>query len=128
MANNETTISKIENGRAEYAYSCVKQVGQDKKYKSYVKKLPAYIQTNGLAATLAFIDGKKEKAYKKLYEHIGDWLKQDQKKLISLEEGKELVRAIVEVDSHTYRAVTNEVLALVNWLRRFADGLIEGEE
>ena len=31
-------------------------------------------------------------------------------------------------NSNEYRAITNEVMALFTWLRRFAEGLIEGEE
>jgi len=39
-----------------------------------------------------------------------------------------LTDKIIHLKSPEYRAVTNEVLALFNWLKRFADGMIEGEE
>ena len=48
----------IENGRAAYAYNAVDEFIQkhpDKKenYRSYIKRLPSIIQTNGLGQALA---------------------------------------------------------------------------
>ena len=123
----ESKITGIEQGRAKFAYECVSSVKSDNKYKGHVKKIPAYIKTNGLGATIAFIYSKDE-AYKKIYSHIEEWLKKDEKKIIDLSGGKELFEVIVGIDSPNYKAVTIEVLSFVNWLRRFADGLIEDEE
>ncbi|MMZ63744.1 CRISPR-associated protein [compost metagenome] len=39
-----------------------------------------------------------------------------------LDTNKELVEAIVELNSEEYRRVTVEVLALLNWMRKFATG------
>jgi len=111
-------------------------------YKSYVKKIPMMILNNGLGATFAFIYSKKEKekAYKKIYLQINNWLKeQDIKSGIcddecyKKEKNKnckdiDLVEWIICLNSQEYRVVTNEVLALFNWLKRFADGMIEGDD
>ena len=43
-------------------------------YKSYVKKIPTMIQTNGPSATLAFMYSKG-KTYTIIYNQIGKWLK-----------------------------------------------------
>lgn len=127
MTEHITTIKGIEQGRAKFAYDCIKQVKDNKKYKGHIKRIPTYIITNGLGATLAFIFGKDD-TYKTIYSHIESWLKKDEKHLIDLSNGKTLVEEIVEIDSSRYRAITIEVLAFVNWLKRFADGLIEEEE
>ena len=127
MGNELTTLKGLEQGRAEFAYKCVEKVISDKKYKGHIKKIPTYIKTNGLGATLAFIFGKDD-AYKKIYSHIEEWLRKDEKKLIDLSDGKELVKEIIQKDSPEYRAVTIEVLAFTNWLKRFAEGLIEDEK
>ncbi|HBK54138.1 MAG TPA: type III-B CRISPR module-associated protein Cmr5, partial [Syntrophomonas wolfei] len=37
-----------------------------------------------------------------------------------------LVKCLISLPSVEYRTATVEVLALFNWLRRFAEGLIEG--
>ena len=128
-------IAGIEQGRASYAFSCAsegKKLEKDKEYKSYVRKIPTLIRTNGLGATLAFVRSKakgdtKEKgfAYKVIYAQIAQWL--EQKGLIEDGQNKELVEKVVALNSTEYRLLTNEVLSLFKWLARFAEALIEGE-
>lgn len=137
----ETTIRNIlEQGRAEFAYNCAKEgseIRKKKEYKSYAKKIPALIQANGLGATFAYIKSKTDEdkskagyAYKLLYDQVTEWLKEEPKGLIvdKLNNEKEdLVKIIVSLNSAEYRALTREVLSFFLWLRRFAEGLIEGE-
>ncbi|MBS1553117.1 MAG: type III-B CRISPR module-associated protein Cmr5 [Bacteroidetes bacterium] len=132
----QTNLKGIENGRAEFAYQCAEQ-GKDKgkDYKSYVKKIPMMIKTNGIGSTFAFMfskNGKKEGiVYLEIGRHVFEWLKKDVNKSFKLENinsFQDLVKNIVKLNSTEYRALTIEVLAFLNWLRRFADGLIEGEE
>ncbi|MCR4429800.1 MAG: type III-B CRISPR module-associated protein Cmr5 [Tepidanaerobacteraceae bacterium] len=132
----KTVIKGLEQGRASFAYQCARagnQIDKRKEYKQYVKKLPMLIKTNGLGAALAFVKSKisdktseSGHAYKLIYDQIAEWLKKDDKKLIDLSGDADLVAAIISLDSSQYRAVTIEVLAFLNWLRRFAEGLIEG--
>lgn len=132
----------IESGRAAFALSEVKRViGADsvslkellaqnetkkvkefKEYKSYSKKFPSMVLANGLAASLAFLKDKGG-TYNHLFEHIDKWLKQCG--LISKD--TMLMEYICGLETPQYRVVTKEVLALFNWLRRFASGMIEGE-
>jgi len=119
--------AKIESGRADFALSEVKRViginnAKLKEYKSYCRKFPSMVQTNGLAASIAFLVDKGG-TYKYLSEHISGWLK----KCLLLPEGVSLETYICGLETAQYRIVTKEVLALFNWLRRFASGLIEGE-
>jgi CRISPR-associated protein Cmr5 len=135
--NSTTRIKGIEQGRAEYAYKCAlqgKEMSQDDKYKAYVKRIPMLIKTNGLGPTFAFVKSKGEKrmgypknAYDLIYEQTKEWLKKDEKGLLNLNDADDLVEKIISLDSATYRAVTSEVLSFLVWLKRFADGLIEGE-
>lgn len=132
MAEN---IKGIEEGRAIFAYRCVESINDEldkdiaKYYKSYVKRIPAMIKNNGLGPAIAFIyskgkdaDKRDKKAYFNLYNHIESRLKE----IELLEENDKLIETILEVDSLKYREITIEVLALFNWLRRIADGMIEG--
>ncbi len=129
MADN-STINKLESGRAQYAYKCAQKGAKQNssEYKSYVKKLPMLIKTNGLASALSFYfansasEGKvnTNKTYGLIYRQIEDWLKNNNKSLIKLEQDK-LVEVLLKMDSNTYRAVTTEVMAFLTWLRRFAD-------
>lgn len=140
MADDTTTIKGIEQGRAKFAYECAKEAKQNlgsnfEKYKNYVKSLPMYIKTNGLGATFAFMLSKRAKVEGPVYAEIGnnilEWSRRDAKNLIkmsNIDNFEKLTSKIVELNSPEYRALTIEVLAFFNWLRRFADGLIEGDE
>ena len=133
MPQDVPTLKGIEQGRAKYAFASVGQINEalKKEYKTIVKKLPVLIKTNGLGQSLAFLkskgekDSRKEKnAHDKLYEQIGTWLQTEDVKGLIPQEG-ELVKEIIQLESHVYRQVTVETMALLNWIRRFADGLIE---
>ena len=138
-------IKKLEQGRAKYAYKCVenaiekfpkkpdaKEASKDAKaFKSYSKKLPMMIKTNGLGAALAFAlsKGKSDEntPWGLLYKQIHEWLKYEKQWLLGNNPPTDLSKAAINLDSQEYRALTVEVLAFLNWLRRFAEGLIEGE-
>jgi len=131
----ETKIQGIESGRAKFAWDCAKNALEEldrkkqKEYKSYVKKISEYIKTNGLGATFAFMFSKKD-TYSYIGDQITEWLKKCPTKVISLEENDNfeiLVEKIVSLNSFSYRALTIEVLAFLNWLKRFAEGLIEDQ-
>jgi CRISPR-associated protein Cmr5 len=134
-----TNRTKLEQGRAAFAYQCAesasKTLSKPKEYKAYVKKMPMLIKTNGLGAAMAFAFAKGAKGGKVetntpwglLYSQIEDWLKKDEKGLITDFEKGRIAKFLAETDSYTYRAVTVEVLAFLSWLRRFAEALIEGE-
>lgn len=129
---DSTTVNKLEQGRASEAYSFVKKgkdCGEPKEYKSYTKKIPMMIKTNGLGSALAFIksksnSGKGHKAYKLIYEQIAEWLKKDSKGYITSNDTRDLVEIVINMDSALYRAVTVEVLAFMAWLKRFSEGQI----
>lgn len=125
----ESKISGLEQGRARFAYECVEKAKELKKekYKTYVKKIPMLIKTNGLGATFAFMLSKGG-TYEFIGEQILDWLKTDEKGLLPLDQNitmfRKLNKHIVSEKSSGYRMITVEVLAFLNWLRRFAEGLI----
>lgn len=121
---NEDSMSGIEQGRASYAYNQVSSVchqseSLQKKYKSYAKKLPILIKTNGLGQALVFTQTKDEGS-EELYLQIGEWL---QKRELIIEE-LDMTGQVVGMNSFKYRQTTTEVLALMNWVRRFVDGLM----
>jgi len=124
----KSLVSTLEQGRASEAYKYVLEAkeklgNKEKEYKSYVKKLPVMIKTNGLGQTLAFIKAKND-TYALIYKQLEDWLKKCPNSVIN---GDDLVKAVISLDSKEYRLATAEALSLLSWLRRFADGLIEGE-
>ncbi len=138
----------IEQGRATAAYKYaeagkklgggpktkdgnkVEDSAEAKEYKSYTRKIPMMIKTNGLGATLAFVKAKQKKdAYETIYEQLTDWLSVECNLTKTYFNGQSdnLVKDVIAMDSYKYRAITLETLALMAWLRRFAEGLIQGE-
>ena len=128
------TIKDLSKQRAEFAFKKVEDFVAEKgnntkeanEYKSYVKKIPSMIQTNGLSATLAFMYSKK-KTYQIIYNQIEEWLKKRGYEIKDKNNKDiELVKwVVIRLDSSQYKQITNEVMALFMWLRRFAEGMIE---
>lgn len=132
---DKNDLKGIEQGRAIFAYRCVDEVcTMEKKiqreYKSYAKRIPTMIKNNGLGPALAFVYAKGEpdangnNAYTILYRNIDERLKEEK----FLQKDDKLIEYILKIDSTRYREISNEVLALFTWLRRFVDGMIEDEK
>ncbi len=121
----EDSMSGIEQGRAKYAYDKVQKVTTkeseklQKQYKSYAKKLPVLIKTNGLGQALVFMQ-IKNLGSEKLYQQISDWLGECE----LINSSDDMIGQVVSMNSFKYRQATNEVLAFMNWVRRFVDGLM----
>lgn len=85
-----------------------------------ISKLPALIQTNGLLATLAFCVDKKggHLAAAKL---IADHLRDEAIKITKSESVDELIDELARADAALLRRATAETLALLNYMKRFAE-------
>ena len=133
MPKENTVLRGIEQGRAIFACEQVEDAKarfahskDESKYKAYVRRIPMLIKTNGMGATFAFIKAKGEPPYQLIYEQVGQWLNSYDRQ--TLGGNQDLVKVPISLPSTEYRAVTVEVLALFSWLRRFAEGLLEGDE
>ena len=107
----------------------------EKKYKPYVIKTPTLIQTNGLGNTLAFYKSKfgvkKEeelspdgRAYKLIYDHLNGWFKEYFKK------DEDILKWIISQNTSSIEVfqLTKEIITLLNWMKRFAEAELKGEE
>ena len=120
---------KRANEEIEKYYKAIEE-----KYSSYVKKMPTLIQTNGLGNMLAFCRSKfgaedaeksgEKRAYKLLYEHINGWFKERSG------ESRDIIEWILSEDTSSLDVfrVTKEILAVLNWMKRFAEAELKGEE
>ena len=123
-------LRSLEQERAKYAWKCIQEVKEEgeelqKNYNSYVRRASTLIQANGLPSVLAFYynrSKKGEKAYELLYKHTAGWN-------MRLTNGKDPLRWIIEEASSldVFRA-TGEILSLLNWMKRFAEAELKGEE
>ena len=129
-------VNKIEQGRADAAFKAVKDfVSKNKalsEYRSYSKKIPMLIKTNGLAATFAFMNTKNEDdAHIAIGNELISWLRITDSTLdVKLNEGKSkklngIIEYLLSTSSDNYRVLTSETFAYMNWHRRFAEGMIK---
>lgn len=114
-------------GSAVLAYQCAEdalRLGDGyKEYKNHAKSLSMMIRTNGLGATMAFLESKKEGHFITLKDDIAKFLRQNEQ---GLNTGNFYSKAIKELDSNIVKELTKKVLSFVAWLSRFASGLIQG--
>jgi|DewCreStandDraft_4_1066084.scaffolds.fasta_scaffold124739_2 CRISPR-associated protein Cmr5 len=118
-----STQQSLDQRRAKHAWEAVQDIlkkDNAKKYGQQAKKLPMRIMASGLGQALVFLHAKKYAP--ELLQDLGDWVlnKKD-----GHDQGKPkddaLIRAILEYDSPKLRMVTDEVLAYLQWLIRFAE-------
>ncbi len=141
----------IDRARASYAFKVVKEGRGNKAYGSQVEKLPMMIHNSGLRNTLAFayakgyLNGKdggneKGKEWRQVFTHLVNWfatedptkffdakfdpMPDDCLKVHESTAEKNLEFIVKLKDDSQYRFATQEIFALVNWMRK----LVKGEE
>ena len=116
----------IQQRRAAFALEGVKQAASNsrvnkKEYKSYAASLPAMIHMNGLGQAAAFYLSKGG-MYKELYQLVSDWLTKDGQ---PFSKHGDLLEGITAEDMHRYRLAEAEALALMDWVKKFANAYME---
>ncbi len=120
MSNGNDRLN-IEQHRSIYAYKQANRTNKSGNYDSNVKKFPAYVQTNGLIYTFAFMLSK-EKEWKSVIEDIDGWFSDEPQEILKGKlAGKKLSEVIFSdtLEDKDIRITTMETLALFTWLRRF---------
>ena len=130
---NITQRQKLEQGRADFAFKSATTGynSHQKEYAPAVKKLPMMIKTNGLGATIAFMFSKG-KTLGTILKNLDEWVNDKEnlktQDILKNTEGGTLVQKVLNLNSSEYRILTIEVIAYLNWLRRFAEGITKETE
>lgn len=108
----------LDQQRAQAAWKATEAEPVTDDYVSLCSGAPVMILTNGLGPALAFFLAKaaNDSHYRRLADALGAWILQDDSK-----KGKDLMIAITKANTSMYRRYTDETLAYLNWLKRFAD-------
>lgn len=125
----------LDQRRAAHAWHAVQrakkkeghhQSQNPKKFGGQAKKLPTRIMAAGLGQALAFLKAKQYAPG--LLKELTEWINQ----LVPprQQEPNDLIERIVRSNSDFLRRATDEALAYLVWLNRFAEaeGLTEGDE
>jgi len=128
----------LDQRRAKHAWDAVTSFRQKdgkyehkaKKYAGEAKKLPMRIMSAGLGPALAFVLAKakdKKPDLTKLHDHLTDWVVK--KRPMKASKPNSLMESIINGDAVFLRRATDETLAYLQWLNRFAEaeGLTDDE-
>ena len=147
MTERNDQARMIEKERAAFALQRVEDlISEDavrkngytgKEIKSYVRRLPAMIRTNGFGQAMAFFYARRQKypAYGAVYKAVEDWLC-GQGGIYGtatpaqglMPSSAALMKAITEGDQTRYLRAQAETRALMMWVKKFAEALVIGEE
>lgn len=121
-------MKNMNNERAKFAYDELKNITSEKSdFRSLARSFPTIVQANGLTVAVALLYSKKDKnAHGKMYGMISKWL--HKKEHISEGEKNDLMNAIANIESDKLRLATAEVMALLVWIKRFAEGMFKADE
>jgi len=127
--SSQRTIDQKRAASAWKAIEAVNDTSEDfkKKYATWVRSAPAYVMTNGLGQTLAFMLAKGKgydanTAPSSLYRHLSEWVCPK----MGWKQADLLLRKLIEPGSKSdvYRRATTEALAYLVWLKRFAEAVL----
>jgi len=124
--------------RAAYALDEVlnNRCGNPKEFKTFCAGAPSVILQNGFGQALAFWYAKGQKGrndkHQVLLDIIMKWLclkNGDVKNafISPCETAKEMVLALATMQQHQYLTAQKETLALLEWVKRYANAVIKGD-
>ena len=124
----------LDQQRAQFAWDSVTQARKTIKefsdYKNLAKGAPALIMGNGLMPAIAFYESRKNSSpASALGNNVLAWLAirfKDERAFQPLPTNFSMaMERLLKADSGFYMRATDEALAMLKWLRQFADA-VEG--
>ncbi|MBK7955051.1 MAG: type III-B CRISPR module-associated protein Cmr5 [Candidatus Accumulibacter sp.] len=116
-------MNTLDQRRAQYAWERANRNTVVDGYREMVKGAPALVMGNGLMATLAYYrsrTGSNERAASVLLEDVLGWLA---KRQIVPAEFASVMNAFFNAGAQDVMRATDETLAMLRWLRQFADAV-----
>ena len=107
--------------RAEFALEELAAVeGEDQeKFAKLTAGLPAMILQNGFGQALAFLMAKGKGHHNSAFDIMKKWLVQQD--ILQAGDTKEILKAISKMDQTDYLRAQTETLAMLEWLKRYAN-------
>ena len=112
----------LDQQRANAAWTATPEKPSEK-YVSLCSGAPVTILTNGLGPALAFFMAKAkdtDNEYQQLGRSLARWTLRTGNEADDSNQAKDLMHRITTASTDEYRRLTNEALAYLNWLKRFA--------
>ncbi|RMG39816.1 MAG: type III-B CRISPR module-associated protein Cmr5 [Planctomycetota bacterium] len=127
MTTRTESQQTLDQRRAQHAWQAIEKLDrfsnqQRDEYAREAKKLPVRIMASGLGQALAFICAKasdKKETLSQLHRDLTDWVLNGRGLKGAAPES--LLQSVFRGDADFMRRATNEVLAYLQWLNRFAE-------
>jgi CRISPR-associated protein Cmr5 len=116
----------LDQKRAKYAWDRVQKNQKfEKSYVNFTKSAPSFIMSNGLMQALAFYQSRKknDEAAGAIVVDIIEWLSLQSPQQFSSPSFESGMKCLYSMPSESYMQATCETLAMLRWLRQFADAL-----
>lgn len=116
-------MNTLDQRRAQYAWERANRNTVVEGYREMVKGAPALIMGNGLMATLAYYHsrtGSNERAAQLVLDDVLGWLARRQ---IVPADFPSAMNAFFKAGAQDVMRATDETLAMLRWLRQFADAV-----
>jgi len=121
-------VRTLGQKRAEYALGKVTTIRTEtkEKFKTFSSGAPSMILQNGFGQALAFWVSKGKPEHKVMFELVRDWLSYENNDVCNrfverTGSPKEFFEAISRMTQREYLAAQKETLALLEWVKRFAN-------
>lgn len=121
--NNNNSKSNMKNNE-EGEKDKIRENKKDK-YLIACKNVPSQMKVNGFGMTMAYLFSKKDSRC--LYNDIVDWLNLQFYHNDETIKGEEFLKKIVNADSFEYMQMSKEAMALLIWMKRFAEGMLKND-
>jgi CRISPR-associated protein Cmr5 len=135
-------MQTMQQQRAKFALTRVKEAANHldtkskKEYKSYASALPFMIHANGLGQAAAFYRSKGETdTHFRLYRLLSDWLTGNEvnidgfnRETQPFHRHNDLLEGITQEKMPVYMTAQAEAMVFMNWVKRFADAFMRGDE
>ena len=115
----------LDQRRAKHAWQAVTAAKNERDFKDFcmhARRLPVRIMASGLGQALSFLNAKGYAPG--LLREIGDWVLDKREKPGSAKPKpaeNELIKRIIDGNSDFLRRATDETIAYLQWLNRFAE-------
>lgn len=120
-------LNNRNNERAKFAYVELKKLTCKKsEFRSLARNFPTLVQANGLTVATAYLYSNPDKAHHKaLDDIIVKWLKECE---YNIKNDRELMQFVANSENERLQCLTVEVMALLVWIKRIAEGMFNDNE
>ncbi len=127
------TIRTLGQRRSEFALVKVNDNINIKELKPLSSSVPSMILQNGLGHTLAFCYTRAEKKlqYEAILKIVEEWIGEKHPQFKTVFHGrtqKDFLMQLSTVDQRIYLSVQEETLALLEWVKRYANAFIKDKD